>query len=79
MRQFSASEPDEDSDSAYAAIHSPVASFGRYFRFCSSVPYHTMGSVPIPTWALKATEKLASWLTDSATTAEVTLSSSRPS
>ena len=37
-----------------------------------------MGSVPMPTCALKATEKLASWLMDSAMMAEVTLSISRP-
>ena len=55
-----------------------MASFGRYFRFCASVPYQTIGSVPMPTCALKATEKLASLLMDSAISAEVTLSISRP-
>ena len=38
------------------------------------VPYQTMGSVPMPVWAVKATEKLASWRRWSATMAEVTLS-----
>ena len=55
-----------------------MASLGRYFCFCASVPYQTMGSVPMPTCALKATEKLASWRCDSAIMAEVTLSISRP-
>src|SRR5664279_1201947 len=73
-----ASEPDDDSDNAYAAIHSPLASLGRYFCFCASVPYQTNGSVPMPTCALKATEKLANWLIDSETIADVTLSSSSP-
>ena len=73
-----ASLAEDDSESAYAPIHSPVASFGRYFSFCAGVPYQTMGSVPMPVWALKATEKLASRLMDSAITAEVTLSMPRP-
>ena len=42
------------------------------------MPYQTIGSVPIPTCALNATEKLASWLIDSAITADVTLSISSP-
>ncbi len=33
-----ASEPEVDSESAYAPTVSPDASFGRYFFFCSSVP-----------------------------------------
>src|SRR5579883_92736 len=78
VRQFIASEADDDSESAYAPIHSPVASLGRYFCFCAGVPYQTIGSVPIPAWALNATEKLASWLIDSAISADVTLSISMP-
>ena len=35
---FKASDPALGSVRAYAPIHSPVASFGRYFCFCSSVP-----------------------------------------
>src|SRR5471030_1247371 len=69
-----ASEADDDSESAYAPIQTPEASLGRYFCFCAAVPYQTIGSVPIPTCALKATEKLASWLIDSAIIAEVALS-----
>src|ERR1035438_5919019 len=47
-----ASLAEEDSERAYAPIHSPVPSLGRYLRFCSSVPYQTMGRVPMPTCAL---------------------------
>src|SRR3982751_4338109 len=67
VRMFIASEPEEDSDSAYAPTHSPVASFGRYFDFCASVPYQAIGSVPMPACALTATEKLPSLLIESAT------------
>ncbi len=59
-------------------MQSPVASLGRNFCFCASVPYQTMGKVPMPTWALKATEKLPSCERWSATMAEVTLSMARP-
>lgn len=38
VRAPSASEPEEDSESAYAATHSPETSFGRYRCFCASVP-----------------------------------------
>ena len=31
----------------------PSASLGRYFCFCSAVPYQTMGSVPMPACAEK--------------------------
>ncbi len=33
-----ASEPQPGSVSPMQPIHSPVASFGRYFSFCASVP-----------------------------------------
>src|SRR5438552_7847793 len=46
----SASEPLLDSDKAYAEIFSALHSSGRYFRFCSSVPKYTIGSVPMPLW-----------------------------
>src|SRR5579864_1783375 len=38
VRGFIASEAEVDSDSAYAATHSPEASLGRYFFFWSGVP-----------------------------------------
>src|SRR5271170_3948839 len=75
---FIASEPAEDSDKAYAAIHSPLANLGRYFSFCSGVPYHTRGKVPIVTWALNVTEKLPEVMRFCETRLEVILSISRP-
>ena len=78
VRMFMASEPELASDSAYAATHSPLASLGRYFRFCSSVPYQTSGSVPIPVCAPKAVEKLASTAMWSVTSEEVILSMPMP-
>ena len=78
VRAFIASEPEVDSDSAYAPTNSPVASFGRYFCFCSGVPYQTSGSVPIPTCAENTTQKLPCFAMFSATMADVTLSISRP-
>jgi hypothetical protein len=51
VRAESGSEPQFASLSEKAAIISPVASFGRYFCFCSGVPKNRMGSVPMPTCA----------------------------
>ena len=49
---------------------SPDAIFGRYFFFCSGVPYQTSGNVPMPVCAENATEKLACLEMFSATMAE---------
>src|SRR5712692_2191625 len=59
-------------------MNSPLASLGRYFFFCSTVPYQTIGKVPMPTCAVKATEKLPCLAMLSAMMADVTLSISRP-
>ena len=53
-------------------MHSPAASRGKYFFFCSAVPYQTRGSVPIPACALKETEKLPQIAIFSAINADVT-------
>jgi len=73
----SASLPLPCSVRAYAATHSPVASFGRYFAFCASLPNQTMGSVPMPTCAPKVTDHEPCWLIASAKSSDVVLS--RPS
>src|SRR6202041_714697 len=75
---FTASEPLVDSDNAYADTISPDTIFGRYFFFCSGVPYQTSGSVPIPVCAENATEKLACFEIFSATIAAEALSTSSP-
>ena len=46
MRIAALSEPEPGSVSAYAASHSPLASFGRKRCFCSSVPASLMPSEP---------------------------------
>mmetsp|Transcript_600 Transcript_600/g.1858 ORF Transcript_600/g.1858 Transcript_600/m.1858 type:complete len:258 (+) Transcript_600:909-1682(+) len=46
-----ASEPVPGSVSANAATYSPVASFGRYFCFCSSLPKRRIPLKPIDWWA----------------------------
>ena len=40
-------------------MQSPVANRGRNFSFCASVPYQTMGKVPMPTWALESHREAA--------------------
>ena len=39
------SEPWSGSVRPKQPIHSPLASFGRYFRFCSSLPNSLMGTI----------------------------------
>ncbi len=46
VRIAALSEPEPDSVSAYAGNHSPLANFGRYFAFCSSVPASLSPSEP---------------------------------
>src|SRR4051794_12233518 len=46
VRIAALSEPEPDSVSAYAGSHSPLASFGRYLSFCSSVPASLSPSDP---------------------------------
>ena len=46
MRIAAESEPEPGSVSAYAASHSPEASFGRNRSFCSSVPASFRPSEP---------------------------------
>src|SRR5699024_2987655 len=69
--------PEDGSVNAYAASNSPVASFGKYFFFCSSLPKNTIGSEPIPTCAPCVIEKPPAREIFSVTTEELILS--RPS
>ena len=78
MRLFIASEPLVPSDSAYAPTISAVASLGRYFFFCASVPKKTRGSVPMPLCAPSVTMKLPYFAMKSAMMADDTLSMSEP-
>src|SRR5690606_19559377 len=55
QRILPASEPVLASVRPQAPIHSPEASFGRYFRFCSSLPKYRMWPVHSELWA--ATDK----------------------
>jgi hypothetical protein len=75
---FIASEADDASDSEYELIHSPEANFGRYLRFCASVPKYTIGNVPMPVWPMNETAKLPSRADFSETRHPETLSRPRP-
>ena len=78
VRALTASLPEVDSESAYAPIHSPEASFGRYFCFCAGVPYQTIGSVPMPVCAREGDGEAGLLADGFGDQAEVTLSMPRP-
>ena len=74
----SASEPDPDSLRQYAPTISPVISFGRYFRFCASVPKSDSGRIVRLACAPNVAPKDAASAMRSLTIIDVTLSSCIP-
>ena len=56
----------------------PVASLGRYFFFCSSVPNQTSGSVPMPLCAPRSMQSRRTWPCGRRSWRTVTLSISKP-
>ncbi len=59
-RMAAVSEPASGSVSAYAPSSSPVASRGRYFAFCSSLPNRSSGAAQSPACTATATDRPAS-------------------
>ena len=78
VRAPRASEPDPVSLSPYAPIDSPDSSFGRYFRFCSSVPNRYSGLTVSFACAPNVAPNDADRDMRSLTISDVTLSRPRP-
>ena len=64
---MAASVPALGSVKPKAPIHSPEASLGRYFIFCSSVPFSRMGAMHKEVWAERTTPVVAHTLDSSST------------
>ena len=64
---MAASVPALGSVRPKAPIHSPEASFGKYFIFCSSVPFSRIGAMHNDVWAERITPVVAHTLESSST------------